>query len=132
VEDWEDKPEEDHTVANMMAHFTRADDNRRDREQGMKGVLKANGAILNGADMHGPTEPIRYCWSHGICGHTSTKCTQPADGHVKTATFANLKAHGGNWFIQKPKGFKPVYKHKPINNPRRGDKKDKEGTPTNA
>jgi hypothetical protein len=55
VDDWEDKPDADHTVDNMMAHFTRADDNRRDWEQGMKGAVSA---IQNGVATDGPMEIV--------------------------------------------------------------------------
>jgi hypothetical protein len=125
VDDWEDKPEVEHTVATAMTHFTRADDNRRARQQGMKGTLTANTAVQNTSANKGPTEPIRYCWSHGICDHTSAKCNQPAEGHVKTATFANLKTHGGCTFLQRPQGFKAVFKPK-VNTNRRNRNPNRE------
>ena len=29
----------------------------------------------------------KYCWKHGACAHTSTKCEPPRVGHKSDATF---------------------------------------------
>lgn len=33
--------------------------------------------------------PRQYCWTHGACAHSGSQCSNPADGHVATATFQN-------------------------------------------
>ena len=35
-----------------------------------------------------------YCWSHGVCAHSSSQCNNPLPGHQTSATFANMQ--GGN------------------------------------
>jgi hypothetical protein len=49
-----------------------------------------------GASSHIPTAPInvQYCWSHGICQHSSKDCREPNPGHQRAATTANMM--GGN------------------------------------
>ena len=38
-----------------------------------------------------PTQRVwHYCWTHGVCGHSSDKCFRKAQGHVDTATFDNI------------------------------------------
>ena len=36
-----------------------------------------------------PRTFTRYCWSHGMCGHTSNICNRPAPGHCYDATIDN-------------------------------------------
>jgi hypothetical protein len=124
VTDWKDKAETDKTVDNFMAHFLKANRNRKTDDKSLKDTLKANTAILNGTDKGvGPTKTCRYCWSHGICNHTSAHCTNPVKGHVKTATLADLMQHGGSTFILRPLKFKSKY-------PAKKRDKDKENKPT--
>ena len=33
----------------------------------------------------------RYCWSHGVCNHTSERCKLPEKNHKRDATFQNKK-----------------------------------------
>ena len=105
VDDWDDLEEDDQTVAALMAHFTKADNNRRDKNSGLKGALSANSAITNGATPKGWS----YCWSHGLGTHTSANCTAPAPKHNKTATLDNLM--GGCTVIQRPTDYKAVFKY---------------------
>ena len=35
------------------------------------------------------TRQQQWCWSHGKCFHTSTKCTKRAPGHMEAATISN-------------------------------------------
>ena len=107
IEDWDAKPRAEKTVANLQRHFTEANKLRRKKEDSLKGALTANSAITNGNNR---AEQCYYCWTHGVCDHSSSNCTKPAEGHVKNATLANLKAHGGSTWIQRPSGFKPVYR----------------------
>jgi hypothetical protein len=94
----------------------------------MKGTLTANTGILNGA-IQPPTNQTpapwgTYCWSHGICNHTSATCKYPANGHSKKATLTNVM--GGRLLMSKPPGYKAIFVPKPS-----GRGKDKEGnTPT--
>lgn len=53
--------------------------------------------------------PFVYCWTHGICSHTSSNCRTPGPGHKNDATFQNKMegntkgAHNwGKWLS--PKG----------------------------
>jgi len=39
------------------------------------------------------TQPKSYCWTHGLCGHTSSTCRYPRPGHDRRATESNK--HGG-------------------------------------
>jgi hypothetical protein len=109
VDDWEDLEEEDQTVAALMAHFTKADNNRINKAATLKGVLSGNSAKANGAQH--PPQGFDYCWSHGLCDHTSATCTTKAKGHNKTATLTNLC--GGCTWIQRPPGYKPIFKLPP-------------------
>jgi hypothetical protein len=132
VTDWKDKPDADKTIPNFMSHFTRTNKTRCQDEKSLKGTLTANTAVQNTSTKPGPTEAMRYCWSHGLCNHTSAQCTQPAEGHVKTATLANLKAHGGCTQIHRPPGFKPVFKPKYTNNRRNRNSNRENQAPTQA
>jgi hypothetical protein len=38
--------------------------------------------------------PKKFCWTHGVTGHTSEQCRYPASGHQNDATIAN-KMGGG-------------------------------------
>lgn len=38
--------------------------------------------------------PTEFCWTHGVCGHTSATCKRPTPGHVLAATASNPL--GGN------------------------------------
>jgi hypothetical protein len=33
--------------------------------------------------------PRQYCWTHGVCAHSSKDCRVPKEGHQPNATFAN-------------------------------------------
>jgi hypothetical protein len=106
IEDWEAKPRADKTIANMKTHFMEANKRRRKKDLSLKQTLSANAAGV------APTVPQgwSYCWSHGLCNHTSATCTAQATGHVLTATFENLATHGGCTYIQRPQGYKQVWK----------------------
>lgn len=119
VDDWHKKPLADRTVANMQAHFIRANKTRRQSEEGLKSVLSANSAITNKADTSSSEfKGLHYCWSHGICEHNGTTCPTPANGHVKEATAHNLC--GGCTFMQRPPGYQAVFRLPP--RPRDTDK----------
>jgi hypothetical protein len=113
--DWEEKEEADHTVATFIDHFKKADKFRRKRLNSMKGVLTANTAITN------QTKPMlewgTYCWSHGICSHTSANCTYPATGHNKKATLTNIL--GGKLSMSRPPGYTAIFVPKPFTNTRK-------------
>jgi hypothetical protein len=38
---------------------------------------------------HGAPKARYYCWSHGMCNHTSTSCESPMQSHQYHATFQN-------------------------------------------
>jgi hypothetical protein len=135
IEDWEAKPKADKTIVNMKTHFMEANKRRRKKEQGLKGALSANAASNT---MQLPPGWF-YCWSHGLCNHTGAACTAPATGHVTTATFDALATHGGCTYIQRPQGYKPIWKPAEINRTRNngrgrnrnsGKEQGKEADPT--
>jgi hypothetical protein len=111
IEDWEALDEEAQTIAAMIAHFTKADNTRRDKQTSLKHVLTANTAITNTTDNQHPLKGFNYCWSHGICDHAGTNCPTPANGHVKEATAHNLC--GGCTFMQRPPGYQAIFKLPP-------------------
>jgi hypothetical protein len=117
IRDWNLKPEADKTIAELKVHFLRADQQRRANEPTLKHTLaaKASGTVSDTvAEKTQPTTsngPIRhYCWSHGLGlnpDHTSATCTNPAPGHIRDATLANMK--GGNNTIRRQAGERAVY-----------------------
>jgi hypothetical protein len=122
IEAWETKLPAEQTVANMEIHFTLFNKRRRKDDASMKATLSANAAT----DVKTGTVNVlqagwKYCWSHGLCTHTGTNCNTPSPGHVPDATWENLMLHGGCTYIQRPYGFKPVWK--PKNNPRQRDRR---------
>jgi hypothetical protein len=44
-----------------------------------------------GPRLQQPRQPFQYCWTHGNCGHAGGTCETAADGHVATATYANMQ-----------------------------------------
>jgi hypothetical protein len=123
--DWEEKDEADQTMDNFVTHFKKADKFCRKRLITMKGTLTANTSILNGATQPpSPTNPPAaqwgtYCWSHGICSHTSATCNRPATGHNKKATLTNVM--GGRLMMSRPPGYKAIFIPKPNPNPKPKD-----------
>lgn len=61
------------------------------------------------ANQHGPViEGFSYCWTHGLVtnpDHNSNSCDNPAHGHIRTATLANMQ--GGNNRIWVNRGNRP-------------------------
>jgi hypothetical protein len=115
LEDWDDMPVADQTIANMVSHFTKADDNRRDRQKGLKETLTNNTAITSPGSSPVQVTGMAYCWSHGLgftaspLTHTSANCKWPATGHCKDATIQNMM--GGRVTLNRPPGFKTVWKY---------------------
>jgi hypothetical protein len=100
IMDWNNKPQPDKTLDNLITHFLQADKNRLRSDKHVREVLAANEAttIIDKANPQ-----YSYCWTHGRCGnlkHTSATCKFPATGHIKDATFTNQK--GGCADIFKP------------------------------
>jgi hypothetical protein len=113
IEAWETKLPDEQTVEAMETHFLLFNKRRRKDDAGMKATLSANVATdttTGNVNIH--QAGWKYCWSHGLCNHTGTNCNKPSPGHVATATFENLMEHGGCTYIQRPVGFKPVWKPK--------------------
>jgi hypothetical protein len=45
----------------------------------------------------GPSKgPFKYCWTHGNCAHSGAGCESPTDGHIKDATYSNMKGRSTN------------------------------------
>jgi hypothetical protein len=122
IEAWETKLPGEQTVAAMEVHFTLFNKRRRKDDASMKTTLSAN-AVTDPTT--GTVNVLhagwKYCWSHGLCNHTGTNCNTPSPGHVPDATWENLMLHGGCTYIQRPNGFKPVWK--PKVNPRQRDRR---------
>ena len=117
IRDWEKRPRTEHTVLNLTLHFNSANRLRRRSDDSLKGALSANSAITNGATPKGWT----YCWSHGLCTHTSATCPDTATNHNKAATLDNLM--GGCTQFQRPPDYKPIFRYASQRN--RTDDKDK-------
>jgi hypothetical protein len=131
IEAWQTKLPAEQTVEAMETHFTLFNKRRRKDDEGMKATLLANAAT----DVKTGTVNVlqagwKYCWSHGLCNHTGTNCNTPSPGHVPDATWENLMLHGGCTYIQRPNGFKPVWK--PKNNPRQRDRRATDRTKDTA
>jgi hypothetical protein len=107
VTHWRTKPPDQHTVGNLIAHFTKFDKYRKS-DQPLKDTLAALAAKTSvpistpakATPKPGPPSPLtgdsdlttwKYCWSHGlgIGGHSSGDCHHPYPGHCKDATLEN-------------------------------------------
>jgi hypothetical protein len=103
VADWERKPTGEQTVANALTHFKRENVHRHEEQKAMKSTLTAYASI--GTKRDGTTTTTDwdnvytalakvgrgYCWSHGLCTHTSHECKSPADGHRNDASLDSMK-----------------------------------------
>jgi hypothetical protein len=92
LEDWQAKPDKDHTAVNLKTHF----DKKADKEclrsnSSLKATLSAH-AIKANVPKPGPPFPFtggtnlsswNYCWSHGLSlgGHSSARCNRPYEGN---------------------------------------------------
>jgi hypothetical protein len=62
--------------------------------RGGRGGREGRGGRNNGS---GRTRlPPKYCWTHGNCAHSSADCESKTDGHIDTATYANMQ--GGSTY----------------------------------
>ena len=43
---------------------------------------------------HQQNQRSQYCWTHGSCGHNSSNCQTPSEGHQRNASYNNRM--GGN------------------------------------
>ncbi|MGL4350240.1 MAG: hypothetical protein ACRCT2_06670, partial [Plesiomonas shigelloides] len=111
VKEFDLRPLAERTVDNTIQYFTKLNAYRRSHQPTIKGILTANAAITNDAEGPNHLKGFYYCWSHGICDHTSETCTQQATGHIKAATAHNLC--GGCTFMQRPNDYKAVFKYVP-------------------
>lgn len=111
IREWNNLEEEDKTVAKCEIFFIRAHVNRLDDT--MQGaLLSANAAKSNVAQPAKPPATTHntdtmtlhgkwgYCWSHGLCQHSSTDCRSMALNHKQAATFDNPM--GGSTEIRFP------------------------------
>lgn len=101
IDDWENKPDTDHTLANAIPHFKRADKIRRDNADATKDVLGALQAI-DTSDNGKENIQYSYCWTHGRCtntNHTSSTCFKPNPGHIKEATLTNQQGGCPNIYV---------------------------------
>ena len=108
VDDWNKLARVDQTLATCETHFTAANHFRLTKlAKDSKDILAANTAVTNetvdkpkdlealiaegiakaNKEAH-KTVPTgyQYCWSCGICKHTSRQCKHPKDGHKLEAT----------------------------------------------
>ena len=117
LQDWDLKPKAEHTVANLHKHFLAADKSRlKNNAVTMKGALGANAATGTDTTTDATSKDTavpHYCWTHGLMcslhsgNHNGTTCSNPAKGHIKTATWNNMQ--GGNDRIYRLKGEKAVF-----------------------
>ena len=117
LQDWDLKPKAEHTVDNLHKHFLAADKARcKNNALTMKGALGANAATGTDTTTDATSKDTavpHYCWTHGLMcslhsgNHNGTTCSNPAKGHIKTATWNNMQ--GGNDRIYRLKGEKAVF-----------------------
>ena len=50
---------------------------------------RGRGRGRNGGRGRGPIIFNKYCWTHGLCTHTSAECRNRADGHQENASITN-------------------------------------------
>jgi hypothetical protein len=124
---WRNKPLAQHTVTNLVAHFSKFDKFRK-ADQPLKDSLAALTVKTRAPastpkpapPKPGPPAPFTggsdltkwvYCWSHGlgIGGHSSANCNRPYPGHCKEATLENrmggvnkIKGQKGDPFPYQP------------------------------
>ena len=79
IREWSHLPETDKTVERCMAFFTEVYEIWM--EETLQGVLAANAASranaalpLQGTPTALVTRKWDYCWTHGLCQHSSTTC----------------------------------------------------------
>ena len=101
---WRDMEIEERTLPKFKIHFEKANKGRLRKltadRAGYHGA--ANAAIDNNDNNNGRIQVnggcnMYYCWTHGLGknrSHTSTTCTNPDEGHQRTATADNMQ--GGN------------------------------------
>ena len=113
VDDWEEKDIADQTLANLIPHFKKANKLRLSKDKkAAKEILAANTALTKPTEQAKEGQPTGlegwgYCFTHGICSHSSANCTKPKEGHKKDATMANrmggsTKAPGKLWKPRNP------------------------------
>jgi len=118
-DDWRKRPEDQKTFAEAKAFFLKEaqDANRSTAGQFNFGptIHQANAAAAT-KEQPAPVEHLnkdkgkderqksarqpQYCWTHGICTHSSANCRQPLSGHQPTATY--MKRLGGSKQSQFP------------------------------
>jgi hypothetical protein len=108
VSDWKAIAMAQQTMDAFTDHFMAANKIRREElSEATPAALDANAAIGAPAK-DAATEPktdtantgkgkpkgqlgnFSYCWTHGICTHTSHSCKYPGDGHQKEAVLLNM------------------------------------------
>ena len=65
---------------------------------GFTGIAKSS------VPSHAPAKQqlvVRYCWSHGMCGHSSDQCKSKKPGHIDAATSSN-KMGGSTYDYKRP------------------------------
>jgi hypothetical protein len=122
VDDWNQKPINEQTLENATAHFKSYNKHRLTKlSTSTKEVLAANPAttqmealLASAQDLVAKAtannnkksgklslEGFGYCWTHGVCTHTSKTCKYKDEGHQVDATIKDMK--GGKNGITLPK-----------------------------
>lgn len=106
-EHWRNKAIADQTYANLMIHFNQANLNRLHAKTTGEAGYSVTTAPPTGNKENengGSIKGYHYCWSHGVNRtHQSHTCQNPKEGHIKSATIANMQ--GGSVYIHQPKRF---------------------------
>jgi hypothetical protein len=55
-----------------------------------------NGNQNGGRGNNNDRAPPAYCWTHGNCAHKGSTCNTKAEGHIDTATYANMQGGSTN------------------------------------
>jgi hypothetical protein len=100
---WRDRPAADKTLPQAKAFFLSASQDLNQTTAAQMGyratappAATVNATSLQAAAVKEPNNPavkepnnprlLGYCWTHGVCYHTSSSCKKPGTGHQVRAT----------------------------------------------
>jgi hypothetical protein len=81
------------TVSDLQSQISNNQNNGRGRGRGQgngRDRDRNNGNNRRSGN-DGNKRTFKYCWSHGNCSHTGADCNTKAEGHIDTATYANMQ-----------------------------------------
>lgn len=131
LRDWRKRTPVQHTWANVVTDFTRANKERKLTETARKAGFHGANTVQQVDPLPCPhyagsatmptqskNQPVSwyYCWTHGLSRlpeHTSNTCKNPAEGHVCASTVENMQ--GGNNTIRRLPNERAIHRKPPSN-----------------